>query len=424
MIPEVRDRIEQIRHGNVPEGYKKTKVGIFPCEWDVRMFDECLERVEHPVDVHADEIYTQIGIRSHGKGLFHKEPVTGESLGNKAVYWIEPDCFVLNIVFAWEQAIGKTTQAEVGMIGSHRFPMYRPIDGKVDIDYLISYLLTKRGRDILEAASPGGAGRNRTLGQDRFMKSKIILPTPAEQKKIAETLTMQDKVIELKEKRLVEKLWQKKYLVQQLLTGKKRLPGFDGEWRYVELGKIAKKEKGKNKSFAYNLVLSNSAQHGILPQTDQFDKEIASEDHIDGYYIVHDGFFVYNPRISVTAPCGPINRNETGKTGVMSPLYTVFSIESKMINTDFLKQYFSSSCWYRHMKSVANYGARHDRMNVSDDDFFLMPIPIPSIEEQTVIADALMAADKEINLLSRELEQEKQKKKALMQLLLTGIVRV
>ena len=95
-----------------------------------------------------------------------------------------------------------------------------------------------------------------------------------------------------------------------------------------------------------------------------------------------------------------------------------------MIDTDFLKQYFSSSCWYRHMKSVANYGARHDRMNVSDDDFFLMPIPVPSIEEQTVIADTLMAADKEIDLLHRELEQEKQKKKALMQLLLTGIVRV
>ena len=61
------------------------------------------------------------------------------------------------------------------MIGSHRFPMYRPVDGKIDIDYLISYLMTKRGKDILEAASPGGAGRNRTLGQDRFMKSKIVL---------------------------------------------------------------------------------------------------------------------------------------------------------------------------------------------------------------------------------------------------------
>ena len=114
MTPEVRERIEQIRYGNVPDGYRKTKAGILPADWTVCAFDECLERVERPVDVQADELYTQIGIRSHGKGLFHKEPVTGESLGNKAVYWIEPDCFVLNIVFAWEQAIGKTTQAEAG----------------------------------------------------------------------------------------------------------------------------------------------------------------------------------------------------------------------------------------------------------------------------------------------------------------------
>ena len=162
MTPEVKERIEQIRHGNVPEGYKKTKSGIVPEDWTEYTIGECLERVERPVDVQADEMYTQIGIRSHGKGLFYKEPVTGESLGNKAVYWVEPDCFVLNIVFAWEQAISKTTQNEVGMIGSHRFPMYRPIDGRVDVDYLIAYMLTKRGKDILEAASPGGAGRNRT----------------------------------------------------------------------------------------------------------------------------------------------------------------------------------------------------------------------------------------------------------------------
>ena len=315
MTPEVKERIEQIRHGNVPEGYKKTKAGIVPTDWTEYTIGECLERVERPVAVQTDEMYTQIGIRSHGKGLFYKEPVTGASLGNKAVYWVEPDCFVLNIVFAWEQAVSKTTQNEVGMIGSHRFPMYRPVDGRVDVDYLITYMLTKRGKDILEAASPGGAGRNRTLGQDRFMKSKIILPSVEEQRRIAETLTAQNKTIELKEKLLAEKQRQKKYLMQQLLTGKKRLLGFGEKWHYVPLGKISKKQKQKNKQFAYSLVLSNSAQHGILPQTEQFDKEIANEERIDGYYIVHDGFFVYNPRISVTAPCGPINRNETGKTG-------------------------------------------------------------------------------------------------------------
>ena len=116
--------------------------------------------------------------------------------------------------------------------------------------------------------------------------------------------------------------------------------------------------------------------------------------------------------------------NETGVTGVMSPLYTVFAVESEIINKAFLKQYFLSSCWYKHMKSVANYGARHDRMSVSDEDFFLMPIPVPPLEEQNAIEQMLSSADKEIDLFQQDLEQEKQKKKALMQLLLTGIVRV
>lgn len=226
MIPEIKQKIEMICKGEVPEGYKKTKMGILPADWKMFRIGDCLQRVESRVQVNPDELYTQIGIRSHGNGLFYKEPVLGKELGNKAVFWIEPDCFILNIVFAWEQAIGKTTQSEVGMIGSHRFPMYRPIGNIVNIDYLIFYFLTKRGTDILEAASPGGAGRNRTLGQERFMKSKIILPSLIEQRKIANILIAQKKVIRLKEKLLEEKEKQKYYLVQQLFTGKKRLPGY------------------------------------------------------------------------------------------------------------------------------------------------------------------------------------------------------
>lgn len=424
MKTETKQRIEQIRHGNVPEGYKKTKAGILPADWDLHMLGDCLSRVERPVEVNPNELYTQIGIRSHGKGLFYKEPVTGAALGNKAVFWIEPDCFIVNIVFAWEQAIGKTTQSEVGMIGSHRFPMYRPVNDTVDIDYLISYFLTKRGTDILEAASPGGAGRNKTLGQDRFLKSKIILPPIEEQRKIAAILTTQDKVIELKERRLAEKQRQKKYLMQQLLTGKKRLPGFSEEWKIKPLKKLTEKQKKKNHGFQYRLVLSNSAQHGIVSQDQEFDKEIANEERIDGYYVVIPGAFVYNPRISVTAPCGPINVNETGETGIMSPLYTVFTISSPQISQDFLKYYFQSSCWYKYVKGVANYGARHDRISISDGDFFDMPIPLPTKEEQSYIAKVLSASNREIELLQQDIEQEKQKKKTLMQLLLKGIVRV
>ena len=302
--------------------------------------------------------------------------------------------------------------------------MYRPVNDRVDIDYLISYFLTKRGTDILEAASPGGAGRNKTLGQDRFLKSKIVLPPIEEQQKIAAILTTQDKVIELKERRLAEKQRQKKYLMQQLLTGKKRLPGFSEEWKIKPLKKLTEKQKKKNHGFQYRLVLSNSAQHGIVSQDQEFNKEIANEERIDGYYVVIPGAFVYNPRISVTAPCGPINVNETGETGIMSPLYTVFTISSPQISQDFLKYYFQSSCWYKYVKGVANYGARHDRISISDDDFFDMPIPLPTKEEQNYIAKVLSAADREIELLQQDIEQEKQKEKALMQLLLTGIVRV
>lgn len=424
MTPEIKQRIAQIQRGEMPEGYRKTKIGILPDNWNLYTIGDCLQRVENPVHVNPEELYTQIGIRSHGKGLFYKEPVTGAELGNKAVFWIEPDCFVVNIVFAWEQAIGKTTKSEIGMIGSHRFPMYKPVNNRVDIDYLICYFLTKRGTDILEAASPGGAGRNKTLGQDRFLKSKIVLPPLLEQQKIAAILTTQDKVIELKEKLLAEKQHQKKYLMQQLLTGKKRLPGFSGEWKIQPLWKISNKQKKKNSGFQYSLVLSNSAVHGIVSQDQEFDKEIANEERIDGYYIVEPGAFVYNPRISVSAPCGPININETGKTGIMSPLYTVFCISSTEVSTKFLKYYFQSSCWYRYIKGVANYGARHDRISISDGDFFNMPIALPLKEEQIAIAEVLATADHEIDLLQKNIEQEKEKKKALMQLLLTGIVRV
>lgn len=401
MTPEVKERIKQIRHGNVPEGYKKTKSGIVPEDWTEYTIGECLERVERPVDVQADEMYTQIGIRSHGKGLFYKEPVNGKSLGNKAVFWIEPDCFVLNIVFAWEQAIGKTTQAEVGMIGSHRFPMYRPVDGKIDVDYLISYLMTKRGKDILEAASPGGAGRNRTLGQDRFMKSKIVLPTPKEQKKIATILTTQDKVIELKEKLLVEKQRQKKYLMQQLITGKKRLPGFSENWSTVELEEVFDYVqptpylvKSTNYSNSYLTPVLTAGKTFVLGYTD----EVAGIYH-DLPVVIFDDF-------------------TTDSKYVDFP----FKAKSSAMKILKIKDGYNLVFAYEAMQMINFTVGGHERHWISK--YSKLTIDAPCLEEQDAIANVISIIDKELALLQQDLEQEKQEKKALMQLLLTGIVRV
>ena len=417
MILRTRDIIEQIRRGNVPDGYKKTKAGILPADWDVYMLGDCLSRVERPVEVKPNELYTQIGIRSHGKGLFYKEPVTGAALGNKAVFWIEPDCFIVNIVFAWEQAIGKTTQSEVGMIGSHRFPMYRPVNDRVDIDYLISYFLTKRGTDILQAASPGGAGRNKTLGQDRFLKSKIVLPPIAEQRKIAASLTTQDKVIELKEKRLAEKQRQKKYLMQQLLTGKKRLPGFSGEWKKTKLKNILYERKTYSpKGLEYPHVTLSA--EGIFPKSERYDRDHLVRDEDKEYKITHKGDICYNP---ANLKFGAICENTFGDA-IFSPIYVTFEVEENICK-EYIANYLMR---WDFINAVRKYeeGTVYERMAVKPEDFLKFEIFLPQIEEQTAIAEVLSAADREIELLQQDIEQEKQKKKALMQLLLTGIVRV
>lgn len=422
MTPEIKHRIEKIRRGNVPDGYKKTKAGILPADWDVHMLGECLSRVEKPVEVKPNKLYTQIGIRSHGKGIFYKEPVTGAALGNKSVFWIEPDCFIVNIVFAWEQAIGKTTQSEVGMIGSHRFPMYRPVNDRVDIDYLISYFLTKRGTDILEAASPGGAGRNKTLGQERFLKSKIVLPPIGEQQKIAAILTTQDRVIELKEKRLAEKQRQKKYLMQQLLTGKKRLPGFSGEWKNIKLCEVLSERKEKN--VEQNLrICSVAVQKGVVDQVEHLGRSYAAND-TSNYSVAHYGDIIYTKSPTGDFLYGIVKQNLLQETVAVSPLYGVFTPLTFGLGY-FLHTYFQSAiCARNYLLPIVQKGAKNT-INITNDTFISSKLYLPlDVEEQKAIADTFIAADREIELLQQDIEQEKQKKKALMQLLLTGIVRV
>lgn len=415
MTPEIKHRIEQIRRGEVPERYQKTKHGVLPNNWTVLRVGECLQRVGMPVKIQPNQLYTQIGIRSHGKGLFYKEPVTGAALGNKSVFWIEPDCFIVNIVFAWEQAIGKTTQAEVGMIASHRFPMYRPIDNKVDINYLIAFFLTKRGTDVLEAASPGGAGRNKTLGQDRFSKSMVVLPPIEEQQKIAAILTTQDKVIELKERLLAEKQRQKKYLMQQLLTGKKRLPGFSGEWKEERLGKLFLERKETNCEGLQMLAITGT--QGIIPRKELDLKDNSSEDK-SKYLRVCVGDIGYNTMRMWQGVSAYSNYE-----GIVSPAYTILK-PCPSINAKYYAYLFKMPeiifLFYRFSQGLVD-----DTRNLKYENFKKIKVFYPpDIEEQAAIAEVLSVADREIDLLRQDIEQEKQKKKALMQLLLTGIVRV
>ena len=156
--------------------------------WPRVRLGDVLRFTPRPLTVEAARTYREIGIRSHGRGIFHKPPVTGLEIGHKKVFYIEPDDFVLNIVFAWEGAIAVTSDAEAGMIASHRFPTFRPDPTRLEIKYLQYWCQTELGRSLLDRVSPGGAGRNRTLNRDAFLNRDVPLPPVAEQRRVVKRI--------------------------------------------------------------------------------------------------------------------------------------------------------------------------------------------------------------------------------------------
>lgn len=185
--------------------------------WKRKKISELLARTINPVDVDGGEIYREIGIRSHGKGLFHKDPISGKALGEKRVFWVKEDVLIVNIVFAWEQAVAVTSAAEKGMIASHRFPMYAPQDQKANVDFINYFFLTKKGKELLGVASPGGAGRNKTLNQNDFENMEFLCPEHVdEQARIARCLSSIDDLIAAESQKIDHLETYKRGLMQRL----------------------------------------------------------------------------------------------------------------------------------------------------------------------------------------------------------------
>lgn len=187
------------------------------------------------------------------------------------------------------------------------------------------------------------------------------------------------------------------------------------EWGVKKLSSISSRAIKKNTDGEIQTTYTNSATQGVIKQTDYFDKEISNRDNISGYYVVEENDYIYNPRISTSAPCGPINKSHFVEKGVVSPLYTVFRMNQELQNNKYIEFYFKSSIWHRYMYGVANYGARHDRMNITNNDLFGMPIAFPPIAEQEKIAKILSAQDKVIELQQKKIDELQKLKKGLLQ---------
>ena len=200
-----------------------------------------------------------------------------------------------------------------------------------------------------------------------------------------------------------------------------RFPEFSGEWEKNNLSKFSSKITKKNKGNVIQNVLCNSANLGIIPQNDYFDRDIANADNTDSYYIIEHGDFVYNPRKSTAAPYGPVNIYNGEKPGIISPLYLCFSVLN--ISPSFLFYRFKSSVWHPYVYSHGDTGVRFDRVSIKDDVFFDMPIYTPTQNEQEKIATLLSLIDERIATQNKIIEDLEQLKSALTDQLYSGQLR-
>ena len=223
----------------------------------------------------------------------------------------------------------------------------------------------------------------------------LFAPSKEEQQRIGHFLRGIDNLITLHQRQPFLHSTPEISLTVQLIH-----PFYTSSWEQRKLSEIADKVTEKNAGLQYVETFTNSAEFGIISQRDFFDHDIAKLGSLDGYYIVKNEDFVYNPRISTSAPVGPINRNKLGRTGVMSPLYTVFRPHD--VDTTYLEHFFKCAYWHSFMNFNGDSGARSDRFSIKDDVFFQMPIPLPYIDEQRKIGELLTRLDHLITLHQRK----------------------
>ena len=320
---------------------------------------------------------------------------------------------------AFPYGIIKQNKNPYNVIVSPLYAVYTPVTPY--LGYILdSYFESPSNtNNYLSSLVQKGAKNTINITNDTFVSKEVCFPTdPAEQKKIAKCLMGIDNLIAAQSDNVDALKEKKKGLMQQLFpqegetTPRLRFPGFTGEWSEKKLGQISSKIYRRNNLMEIKRVLTNSANNGIVDQNEYFDRDIAVKENTGNYYVVELGDFVYNPRISTAAPVGPISLNKIG-VGIMSPLYTIFHIDNGYI--PFFDYYFQTNIWHPYLKSIANFGARFDRMNITNEGFFNMPLYIPSLAEQQKIAECLSALDDQIAAETEKLEALKKHKRGLMQ---------
>ena len=256
-------------------------------------------------------------------------------------------------------------------------------------------------------------GAQPNLNLQQVGNISINVPSYLEQEKIQNFIDKVNKKIELLEKKHDSYVNFKKYLMQQIFAQKLRFD-FDDEWKQVKLKDIVERVTRKNTNLETDLALTISAEYGLIDQEEFFNKIVASKS-LKNYYLIKNGEFAYNKSYSNGYPYGAIKRLDDYPMGALSTLYICF--KPTAISSNYLKEYFETTFWYKEIYSIAVEGARnHGLLNINVNDFFntkhLIP---PSTEEQEKIADLFKCINSKIDAANNDLKLVKNFKKGLLQ---------
>lgn len=425
MNNEINSRISSIKEGKVPLGYKKSKVGIIPNDWEEKNLSELIEELETGVSVNSHDFKAKIG----EKAVLKTSCVSNgkfDPCENKLIIEEEINRAKLNPKSGEIIISRMNTPQLVGEIGyiEKDYPelflpdrlwqskLYKGIDGR----WLAECLITEKIKYQIKDIATGTSNSMKNISKTSFLSLKIPFTIYEEQKKISNILNIWNKKIELKEKLLIEKQNQKRGLIERFLTGKVRLNGFNDKVEIKKLKDYISEIKVKNKDNKETRILSVTNRQGFVLQEEKFDRIIASND-LSNYKIVKKGQFAYNPsRVNV----GSLDLLTNFDSGLLSPMYVIFECNDDL-DKDYLYQFLKSNMFLKYIPRLLQGSVRD---SLSFEALQQVRMFIPKVEEQKAIANILKTSDKEIKLLSKEIDLLKEQKKGLMQLLLTGIVRV
>lgn len=393
-------------------GYKKTAIGVIPVDWNTKKLGDLGEIINgltySPNDIHNDGILV---LRS--SNIKERQLVYTDNVFVKADKFnpVKKGDILICVRNGSKSLIGKnaliTEEAEGYAFGAF-MAVFRS-------DYN-NYLYQIFGTDLFqkEIHKNLGATINSINGSDLKL-FKLPIPPLAEQQKIAEILSTWDEAIANCKNTINTLKDRNKGLGHQLLTGKKRLSGFSDKWIQTTIEKITNYFSNKNKGLIDARIYSVTNSNGFVYQSDHFSREVAGDD-LTGYKIIGKNEFAYNPaRINV----GSI-AFFTDDIGIISSLYVCFKTNEKVSNEFFIE-------WLKIEKTkhdIERYGEGGVRIYLWYDLFKKLKINLPSIDEQTAIAQVLETADQELKSYQTKLEALQLQKKGLMQQLLTGKIRV